>query len=170
MSAVEKSVVWSKDPEIIARVLMGQLPKQAEDILMTAVVDSANKIRNAILQGLARDPHTGKVTRRGTGKFTKKGKKRYKTHTASAKGETPATDTGQLARSITYDVERGSLQVTLGVTAGAPYAIYLDENEENKSKWARHLITWHTDDQAGAIDKALTNAAQEIRDKLGKVF
>jgi len=56
-----------------------------------------------------------------TGRHYKRGKK---THIASSPGNPPAIDSGELLRSIMFDVRK--MEIEVGVEGGAPYAEYLE--------------------------------------------
>ena len=73
----------------------------------------AQIVRNAAVQAVQKGPKSGLVY------FT--GKVR---HQASAPGQAPATDTGNLVRSINWNVEARSL--VADVFAAAPYAVFLE--------------------------------------------
>ena len=68
-------------------------------------------VQNRAIESILRDPKTG-VT--------------YGKHTASAAGEPPASDTGFLARSISFKVEENQGEVVGMIKASAPYAASLE--------------------------------------------
>lgn len=49
-----------------------------------------------------------------------------RTHTSSAPGEAPATDTGFLVSSITHQVKKSGKNLVGQIVASAPYAIHLE--------------------------------------------
>ena len=82
------------------------------DAITTELIIGANAIRTDILKSF-KGPKTGEVYKRA-------GKK----HKSSAPGEPPAIDTGELLRSIIFDVK--NLEIEVGA-AGAPHAKWLEE-------------------------------------------
>ena len=73
----------------------------------------ANDIRNTIITEMMTGPKTGKLY-----------KKKSVTHQASAPGQSPAVDSGELISRIIFDVRDMELEV--GAEAGAPYAEFLE--------------------------------------------
>ena len=96
------------------------LKKMGADVLASldeAVEDAAIELHGLITRGIQRGPATGKVYKR-----------RSVTHRASAKGEAPMSDTGQLARSIRWD-KTFDLKAT--VSSHLDYAKYLEYGTVN---------------------------------------
>jgi len=113
----------------------GTIPNAITDLLYIG----AEKIRGTMIKSIAHGKKTGHIylweaaqkgdtiigfmTGGAGGTFAIK--KRSKPHQASAPGEAPADDHGELLRSIVSD-QRG-MEVEVGSQAGAPYAGYLEE-------------------------------------------
>lgn len=112
--------------------------------IMDELMRGANDIRNTMVDWIMRGTKTGRwytweaaekddkdiigfMT--GGGGWTFPIRKRDKPHRASAKGEPPATDSGELASRLTWDTP-SDLEVEVGVEAGAPYAQWLEEGTE----------------------------------------
>jgi len=74
----------------------------------------ANEIRNTIITSMQKEQKTGRIYR----------KSKNVEHQASAPGEPPAVDTGELLRSIMFDVHKFAVEI--GVAGGAPYAAALE--------------------------------------------
>jgi len=74
----------------------------------------ANEIRNTIITSMQKEKKTGRIYR----------KSKNVEHQASAPGEPPAVDTGELLRSIMFDVHKFAVEI--GVAGGAPYAEHLE--------------------------------------------
>jgi HK97 gp10 family phage protein len=70
-------------------------------------------VRNEAVKSVQKGPRSGRVYRSGT-----------VTHQASAPGQAPATDTGNLAGSIGWNIEASTL--TADVFASARYAVHLE--------------------------------------------
>lgn len=70
-------------------------------------------VRNNAVTAVQKGPKSGREYKRGT-----------VTHKASAPGQAPATDTGNLAASIGWNVDAGTL--TAEVFASAAYAVHLE--------------------------------------------
>lgn len=100
------------------RIRLGEVPiKNAK----RACFKAANLVKNDAIKSIMQGSKTGGTVR----KYNPN-----RTHTQSAAGEPPASDTGFLVSNITADVERTgtgfSRRVTGIVTASAPYAIHLE--------------------------------------------
>jgi HK97 gp10 family phage protein len=77
-----------------------------------AVTATGLELRGDVVKRIQRGPKTGRTYQR-----------RGVTHTASAPGQAPATDTGRLANSITFE-QVGPVSVTVG--SALIYAAYLE--------------------------------------------
>lgn len=117
----------------------GSGDKTIHGSIMDELVIGATNIRNTMIDWIMRGTKTGRVYdweaaeiddtdiigfMRGGGGWLFPIRKRAKPHRASAPGEPPATDKGELVRSLTFDV--GDMQVEVGAESGAPYAEYLE--------------------------------------------
>ena len=80
------------------------------------IARAAMMVQGRIVDSIQRDPKTGAV---------------YGNHQASAPGQPPATDTGQLVRSITMSVEGTDGEVVGVIRASAPYAAMLEFGTSN---------------------------------------
>ena len=80
------------------------------------IARAAMMVQGRIVDSIQRDPKTGVV---------------YGNHQASAPGQPPATDTGQLVRSITMSVEGTEGEVVGVIRASAPYAAMLEFGTSN---------------------------------------
>src|SRR6056297_1304389 len=80
-----------------------------KEVLATAV-----KLRGDVVKSIQRGPASGRTYR----KYNPR-----RTHTASAPGQPPMTDTGRLANSIEFD-RQGDLTATVG--SKVAYAAYLE--------------------------------------------
>jgi HK97 gp10 family phage protein len=81
--------------------------------LASVIFQSANFCRNHAIQNIARGTKTGRL-------YTRNGIQ----HQASAVGEYPATDTGELIASIAVEIDADKLGAS--VQATAPHAEYLE--------------------------------------------
>ena len=79
----------------------------------TSLLAFGNNVRNRIIEGMTREAKHGRYYRRGK-----------KLHRASAPGEYPASDTGEMVRSLAFDLR--PMEVEVGVSGGAPYARVLE--------------------------------------------
>jgi len=107
----------NKKLDKIGKKLMGVV-KEIPDPVTRELVIGANDIRNTIIDSMQRGKKTGKKYRRGK-----------KEHQASAPGEAPAVDYGELLRSIMFDVRE--MEVEVGNEAGAPYGKFLETGTED---------------------------------------
>jgi len=107
------------------------------------LVIGANDIRNTIITSMQRDKKTGLPYRRGKN-----------IHIASAPGESPAVDFGELLRSIMFDVRE--MEVEVGNLAGAPYGGFLEEGTENMEPrpWLHPAVNEHFDDILSHVGKS----------------
>jgi HK97 gp10 family phage protein len=87
--------------------------KEGQKAALDAVVETAYAIQADAVKSIQRGPKSGKSYARGR-----------KSHTASAPGEAPASDTGNLARNIRVKVNRSKGEVA--VEANTPYAAALE--------------------------------------------
>ena len=92
----------------------------------------ANDIRNTIINSMMREKKTGLPYRRGKN-----------IHIASAPGEAPAVDFGELVRSIMFDVRE--MEVEVGNEAGAPYGVFLEKGTEHiePRPWLEPAVNEH---------------------------
>ena len=97
------SVTMKVNPAEERRLIkaLRELGDDAEDELSKAINATGLSLRGSIVKKYRRGPATGIV-------YEKYNPRR--THQASAAGEAPATDTGRLADSVTFD-RQGKLQV-----------------------------------------------------------
>ena len=91
------------------------------------VKNPERKLKKMVLRSTALVEGTTKqsILKGGTGKTYQKYNPR-RTHTASAKGEPPASDTGFLVSNITSSVRKQGTSVVGQIVASAPYAPYLE--------------------------------------------
>ncbi len=112
------------------------LQDRGEKTMSQAAASLAIKIRATAVELIHRGPKTGRM---------------YGNHQASAPGEAPATDSGDLARSI--KVRKGEEEGSWYVTAGTDHAIPLEFGTEKME--ARPFMT-------PAFVEALPNLKSEI--------
>lgn len=132
--------------EDVARQI-GQRGADARVALVKGLFAAAMIVRNAAVKGIQKGPKSGKVYRRKSVK-----------HRASAPGEFPASDTGNLARSIHHLVDPALLEGR--VEASAKYAIPLEYKPPERG--GRPFLTRAYDENVEAmtavIGKALADA------------
>jgi len=96
--------------------IAGKLFKKVDkipDAITQRLGEGAIDIRSTIIMSMRNTPKTGKHYKRGK-----------KKHIASFPGNPPAIDSGELVRSIMFDVRK--MEIEIGVEGGAPYAEYLE--------------------------------------------
>lgn len=91
-----------------------KLDKEIDKVLFKG----GNQIRNTIINSMVSD----RRKEGPSGRF-------YGKHRASAKGEAPAVNTGELLRSILFEVNNNEMEV--GSAGGAPYSEYLEDGTKN---------------------------------------
>jgi len=103
----------------------------------------ASNIRNTIITSMMREKKTGLPYRRGKN-----------IHIASAPGEPPAVDFGELVRSIVYDVR--NMEIEVGNEGGAPYGKFLEKGTENiePRPWLEPAVDKHFDDIFSNVGQA----------------
>lgn len=97
--------------------LASKVAMDAAETGMRAVVEEG---RNVLVADILSRPGTGRVYWAGKGR----------THQASAPGEPPAPDTGELRRRIFTEVQRGPREVRGLITANTEYAAALELGTE----------------------------------------
>lgn len=95
-----------------------------DDVLSRFVVHAAQKIRQRFRERMT-EPKTGRLYRR------KRGDGFTRFHRASAPGESPATDTGAYARSMTV-TKRAALESAIETNLGYPEIL---ESRKNRPMW-----------------------------------
>lgn len=110
------------DEALIARLL--QMGDRGHKLFKEATEDCTDHVRNRAVEGIANGPKSGRIYThhfftRGTGpdRVLMRGRQRARPHQASARGEYPAADTGNLMRTIWAEVEDSLQQLALD-TAG----------------------------------------------------
>lgn len=78
------------------------LTQRVEDAAFRGAVKGANRVRNEVLRLILRTPKTGRIYYR-----------RGKAHQASAPGEAPASDTGNLVRGFVVTSDRKAMRAVL---------------------------------------------------------
>tara|TARA_R100001460_G_scaffold102170_1_gene146460 strand:+ start:222 stop:665 length:444 start_codon:yes stop_codon:yes gene_type:complete len=94
-----------------------RLTKIPEANMKRACQRAADVVRNEAVNSIAAGAKTGATTTRYNPR---------RTHTASAAGEPPASDTGFLVNSITATVGKDGKFIVGDVKASAPYAAHLE--------------------------------------------
>ena len=129
---------------------------------------NADRELMAIVQGTAQNvrTHAIKSIQRGTKSgvtYEKKSPKR--THTASAPGEAPATDTGRLAGSIRADIEGKSAEVS----ANTEYAPWLEFGALGlpPTRWFSKSLETNAKSSTEIFRKHLAGAIARISKKIG---
>lgn len=133
------------DEELIARLL--RMEDRGRKLFTEALEDCTDHVRNRAVEGIANGPKTGRIyttyfwtAGRGPDRILMRGRQRPRPHQASARGEYPAADTGNLMRTIWDEVEAkmAALSLTSGdlafdgallqgyVGADAAYAVHLE--------------------------------------------
>ena len=93
------------------RKMTNETPKEAKQ----AISDVSFKVEGDAKYAIQTGGRTGRIYKRGT-----------KTHQASAGGEFPKTDTGELVSNITSEFSSMGLEVTVGSRRSAPHGFMLE--------------------------------------------
>jgi len=118
--------------------------KEFSNPVTRELVVGANEIRNTIILSMRNTPQTGRKYRRG---------KSGGIHIASSPGNPPAIDSGELLRSIVYDVR--DMEVEIGNEAGAPYGRFLEEGTKKMEArpWLAPAVEKHKDPIINSVGK-----------------
>lgn len=153
------------------------------DEVTQALALGANDIRNTIIESMMRGTKTGRIYEwEGTEKDDEQMigmmlapggwmfpiKKRWRPHRASAPGEPPALDKGELVSRIIFDV--GDMVVEVGAEAGAPYAKWLEEGTQymDPRPWLAPAVKKHEEeivDSVGGVVVEIIASAFEGHEK-----
>jgi len=148
-----------------------EVGKFADELFPTIhgeIVKGAHRIRNNAIKSIARGTKSGRTYLwRGANpgeepdSFIRSSlghwfpvKFRAKPHKASAPGEAPATDEGELIASIMVDDRKRAIEV--GSVAGAPYAEFLETG--TRTMKARPFLEPATNKEADDIETNVMNA------------
>lgn len=104
------------------KTLTKRLKETPEKRVKQAMVQSGSLVRGTAIQSIARGTKTG---------VTYQKYNPTRTHTASAAGEPPATDTGRLVSSIFQDTKKRGKTFVGIVGASVDYAIHLEFGTTN---------------------------------------
>lgn len=104
---------------------LGKLPQRAKREIQKGVVKAANEVRNKAVERVQKGPASGRVYKRG----------KSRTHTASAPGESPATDFGFLASNIAVQFDGDKMGADIGVFGD----IITDKKGERPRNYAVNL-------------------------------
>lgn len=126
--------------------------REAEKDVFAAVNKGGQLIRGEAVKSISRGARTGNVYRRGTGR----------THTASAPGEFPKTDTGELVSNITVEKETRT-SVTVGSRIQAPQGYWLETKEPSQGgrEWLRPTVQKNADRVFKMIGKSVEKAIEK---------
>lgn len=94
---------------------MKQIAKEAPEELDVLLLDASLKTQELSIESIQKGAKTGRVYKRGKGVF----------HQASAAGQAPASDTGNLVQNITIRKNK-KLDYDVGSRKGASYGVDLE--------------------------------------------
>jgi len=102
-------------------------------VMQRSAMKAGEFIRGEAIEAINSGGRTGSVYKRGS-----------VTHTASGKGEFPATDTGTLVQNILVQPE-GRVGATVGSRANAPHGYLLETRESNARPWLAPTVDKNKD-------------------------
>lgn len=117
------------------------------DKLAPVVNRGARKIHGRMVKLVQTGSRSGQVYQRGS-----------ITHRASAPGEPPKSDTGNLVRNMLFDIERSRSVVTGFVRVRTPYALALEFGRKDGSIAPRPYISVAIDIEIGRIEREIKEA------------
>ena len=127
----------NKKLDKIGKKLIGMSSGGGNDDIPGTITDrlaiGANDIRNTIILSMRNTPKTGKHYKRGK-----------KKHIASSAGNAPAIDSGDLLKSIIFDVRPMEIEVGSIINV-PPYPRYLEEGTEKMDArpWLNPAVEKH---------------------------
>lgn len=130
--------------ERVERV-MNQFGDKAEEVMDVELRKTAQDTRNKAVQSIQRGPKSGRTYQRGA-----------VTHQASAPGQPPATDTGNLVSSITFDRVTG-LRPAYEVGTDEAYGAALEFGTTRLAErpWLRPAVSDAVDGLAKRVAKRI---------------
>ena len=137
---------------------LAEAAMNVSDEVTQALALGANDIRNTIIESMMRGTKTGRAYEwegaepddtniigmmRGGGGWLFPIRKRWKPHRASAPGEPPAVDKGELVSRIIFDI--GDMEIEVGAEAGAPHGRWLEEGTQymDERPWLAPAVAKH---------------------------
>lgn len=132
---------------------LGKLTQLMQTQVSQQVLATAHKVRNSAITGMARDSKTGEVYSRGGNLDTQP-------HQASAAGQSPAVDTGNLMNSISVR----SQGLKAYVFTPVEYGLYLEFGTSRMAArpWLRPALDANLPEFRQAIQQAFNQTAKEI--------
>lgn len=113
--------------------------REIENGILKIVTNGANDIRNTIIKSMQQTKRSQRSYIRGKSKRIKTGieraygkSARKARHFSSMPGNPPAVDSGQLVRSIMWNVKNNEVEV--GSLGGAPYAKFLESGTKRMAE------------------------------------
>jgi len=125
------------------------LPKEMLEAVQDELYIGVNDIRSAIIKGMQR-------TQKAPWFYLRGKKPNRKKHYPSAPGEMPAIDSGELISRIVAD--QRNMEAEVGVEAGAPYSIFLEEGTDDME--ARPFLQPTVDEKAPKIENNIMKAIE----------
>lgn len=123
---------------------------EARNKVEIAVNKAGHLIRSEAVKSISRGSRTGITYSRGG-----------ISHTASARGEFPKTDTGELVTNITVEPD-GHSAITVGSRIQAPQGFWLETKEPSQGgrPWLAPVIKKHTKRVFNLVEKAVKEAIE----------
>lgn len=127
------------------------MSKEAQKSAKSAIVSVANKVLGDAQYGIQTGSRSGKIYERGKGR----------THQASAAGEFPKTDYGDLVANITAEFSLNKLEATVGSRKSAPHGFTLEFGTSKVAArpWLQPTLDKNQNYIQRRFDKALSNIA-----------
>lgn len=129
---------------------LGDIPKRTRKAVFRVLQQGGQLVADEAARRIIDGPKTGAVR---PSKWRKGAK-----HQASAPGESPASDSGRLAQSITWVGQEAALQVDIGTAT--PYAAPLELGTEDGTIAPRPFLGPALRDMRGRISAGITEAVR----------
>lgn len=131
-------------------IRLGRIKDETVAEVRRALKRGGLAIENTAVEKIINPPKTGRI-------YPSRGRKGQK-HQASAPGQPPAADTGELHGSITT-VENSTAEVLrVETAANAPYAIPLEEGTSDSRMEPRPFMAPSFDENVGSVRENVRNA------------
>lgn len=130
--------------------------RSLERAVMRGVIRGTEALRERMIERVMQPPKTGHIYKRG--------KDRY--HQASAPGESPANDTGNLVRNITTNYDAGRLMGTVNV--GTEYGARLEYGFVGQDSLGRTIDQLPRPFARPALQEKIPEIRQGIIDEINR--
>lgn len=132
---------------------LNSISNSIDKAIERAVEEAANEVRNNAIRSIVRDRSSGRVYKRGD-----------VTHIASKPGDSPNTDTGNLASKISVEYKKGSGVAHIGTSV--EYGLHLEFGTRNMEQrpWLRPALQKVNDNLPRIVGNAIFDIIEENKE------